>query len=179
MSQFKELVNNKSDKYVLMKQTVLHPNTTWKRYRINPTDVDEVVDHIWFSHGILSRPEGGTRYPQVASTACDLVIDALVELLNDNGIDPIVFHRIAVNLIPRQTKKFLPHPHSDHDFDYKHLIIYLNDADGDTVMYNSKKQIIARSSPKEDKVISFGKCLHSGYFPVEAVERIMLVATYS
>ena len=69
--------------------------------------------------------------------------------------------------------------HIDHSFDYRHIIIYLDDSDGDTIMYNSKHRIVDRSSPKEDKVILFGKCQHSGEFPIKHPKRTILVATFS
>ena len=47
---------------------------------------------------------------------------------------------MSVNLTTRQDKLVIPDPHNDHEFDYKHLIIYLNDSDGDTLMFNKKKQ---------------------------------------
>lgn len=180
MSQFKELANNCSDSYLEMKQMILHPDTTWRRCTRNPVGwVKEEPNYVWFMHEILRRPMPDVRFSQPISNIAPYAVKALVEILESQGKYPEAFHRIAVNLLPRQNELTVPPAHTDHDFDYKHLIIYLNDSDGDTVMYNSKNQIIARSTPKEDKVIWFGKCLHSGHFPVESKERIALVATYS
>ena len=178
--KFQELKNKLPESYLLMKKKILHPETIWYRSTTNPVEgATEIPDYIWFCHGILRRPRADARYTEPVSSIAKLAMQALTEILQSNGKNPYTFHRVAVNLLPRQAKTTMPPAHVDHDFDYKHLLIYLNNADGDTVMFNSKKQIIDRSSPKEDKVIFFGKCLHSAHFPVKAPERIVLVATYT
>ena len=178
MSQFKELVNKCTDQYLELKDQILHPETVWYRKAIDPVTLQPGPDYVWFSHDIIVRPNPHFRCSAPSSSLAPLATQVLTEILQDNGIEPFLFYRISVNCLPRQTKPVVPKAHVDHSFDYKHLIIYLNDADGDTVMYNQKGQIIARSKPKQDKVIQFGKVPHSGYFPVKEPERIVLVATY-
>lgn len=180
MSKFKQLKNNLPQSYLEMKELIFHPNTLWYRQTGNPVaSVQEKPDFVWFAHNILRRPMPYARYTEPVSSIAKLTTQALTEILKNNDKDPYIFHRIAVNLLPRQNKLTVPPAHVDHDFDYKHLLIYLNNSDGDTVMYNTKNQIIDRSSPREDKVISFDKCLHSGHFPIKSPERIVLVATYT
>ena len=177
MSQFKELVNNCTDQYRELKAQILDPNTMWYRVDCDPVTHRPTKDYVWFNHTIVKSPaqEG---YSVPTSSLAPLAVQVLKDILLDNGIYPEVFYRISANCLPRQAKPVIPGAHVDHSFDYKHLIIYLNDADGDTVMYNSKGQIISRSKPKQDKVIQFGKVLHSGYFPMESPDRVILVATY-
>ena len=179
MSQFKELKNFLKPDYLELKEQIFHPNTVWSRNDGNYLQRGQDQDREWFSHVIISRPSDEFPYSWPASSLAKLASHALQEILNDNGIKVETFHRIAVNLTVRQPDNWAPGQHHDHEFDYKHLIIYLNDSDGDTIMFNNKKQIIDRSTPKEDKVISFGKEWHTAYLPMLYPNRKVIVATYS
>ena len=177
MSQFKELTNHCTDQYLELKDQLLHEDTQWFRLKVNPVTQEPDPDYVIFNHAIIKGPAAFKTSAPVSNLA-PLALEVCTEILNHNGINPYLFYRISANLMPRQPKPTIPNPHVDHLWDYKHILIYLNDADGDTVMYNQKGQIIARSKPKQDKVIQFGKVPHSGYFPVKEPERIVLVATY-
>lgn len=178
MSQFKELRNNLRPNYITLKEQVSHPNTVWRRILEDPvTGADS--DNVWWCHPILTRATEDARYSKVESSLIGLATNAVTEILLDNNISFETFHRIAINNSARQAERYAPQPHVDHSFPYKHVIIYLNQSDGDTVMYNTKGQVIDKSRPKEDKVIYFGKCNHTGYFPMEHAERLILVATFS
>lgn len=178
MSQFKELKNPLSANYLQFKESVFHDETFWLRFSSDPV-TESPVDYMWFCHPIIARPLPEVPYPVVKSSLVNVCSNALKEILYFNNIRFECFHRIAVNLLPQQLEGRRSVIHRDHSFDYKHLIIYLDNSDGDTLMYNSKKQIIDRSSPKEDKVIMFNKCLHAGEFPVDHYKRTILVATFS
>ena len=178
MSQFKDFKNQLHPEYLELKEQILHPNTVWFRQACDPVNL-QATEQVWFTHCILARSIGEMKYPRPMSSLIDLTCKALTQILFDNGEGFEQFHRIAVNLTLRQEETYSPAAHEDHSFPYKHLLIYLNDSDGDTVMYNKKGQIIARSSPREDKVIHFGKVPHGYSFPMQHAERIVLVATYS
>tara|TARA_R110000751_G_scaffold38304_2_gene92093 strand:- start:762 stop:1271 length:510 start_codon:yes stop_codon:yes gene_type:complete len=50
--------------------------------------------------------------------------------------------------------------HSDHTFDHTQLLVYLNDADGDTILENG-----TRIKFKKDLGVCFGNLLHYGETP--------------
>jgi hypothetical protein len=57
-------------------------------------------------------------------------------------------------------------PHTDLPFDHLVVLYYVNDADGDTVFFNEKNEIIKSVSPKRGRVVAFdGRILHGGGIP--------------
>ena len=178
MSQFKEFKNNLHPNYLELKERILHPETMWTRNASDPVGM-QPSDRVWYCHNIISRAITGMNYARPTSSLAQLASEALAQILHDNREGFEIFHRVAVNIMPRQATPFAPRPHEDHSFPYRHMLIYLNDSDGDTVMFNGKGKVIDRSSPKEDKIIHFGKCWHNGYYPLHHAERIVLVATYN
>lgn len=73
------------------------------------------------------------------------------------------------------------YPHTDHDFPHKVLLIYANNSDGDTVLYDKKlgesldnMKEICRFSPKiGDAVLFDGLRYHSGAVPSQG-KRIVI-----
>lgn len=180
MPKFRELENNLTDSYLELKKAIFSSETFWLRQSHDPVTQQPTEDYMWFSHPIIARPlPPETPYSVVRSSLTDLCTKVLVEILLHNNIKIECFHRICINLLTQQPEPRESEVHIDHSFDYRHIIIYLDDSDGDTIMYNSKHRIVDRSSPEEDKVILFGKCQHSGEFPIKHPKRTILVATFS
>jgi len=67
--------------------------------------------------------------------------------------------------------------HTDHNYNHKQLILYLNDAVGDTVICDNDNKPVIVSQPKKYKAICFGKIPHYQYFPIFGV-RCVLVVTF-
>jgi hypothetical protein len=54
----------------------------------------------------------------------------------------------------------------DLPFDHLVVLYYVNDADGDTVFFNEKNEIIKSVSPKRGRVVAFdGSIYHGGGVP--------------
>ena len=179
MPKFRELENNLSPAYLKLKESIFSKETFWLRQAHDPVTQEPTDNYMWFAHPIISRPLTTTPYPVVRSSLIDVCTNALQEILVTNEVPFETFHRICVNLLTQQPQPRECPIHTDHTFDYRHIIVYLDDSDGDTIMYNSKHRVIDRSSPKEDKVILFNKCQHSGEFPTKHPKRTILVATFS
>lgn len=111
------------------------------------------------------------------------MIYSIEEKFNFQIIDLV---RIKANLLLRveKTVSSYHHPHVDmDDKDYKSLIYYVNDADGDTYIFNeyyndtvmSKLTTMDRISPKKGKAVLFESSrFHSSSPPVNLSHRCVI-----
>jgi hypothetical protein len=86
--------------------------------------------------------------------------------------------RVKANLIMQHkdyTKKSYGVPHLDTLEEHYVLIYYVNDSDGDTVLFNEDKKIFARISPKRGRLLMFnGNTLHAGGHPLVSKSRCVI-----
>ena len=75
---------------------------------------------------------------------------------------------------------FIHEPHRDFDFDNISTILYLNDTDGDTILYDDiTEQIQERVAPKANRLIVFnGNQLHTGCSPTKTKNRIVINSNF-
>jgi hypothetical protein len=77
----------------------------------------------------------------------------------------IIIARIFV-VTPHDTQLEHYAPHTDLPFDHLVVLYYVNDADGDTVFFNEKNEIIKSVSPKRGRAVAFdGSIYHGGGIP--------------
>jgi len=77
----------------------------------------------------------------------------------------IIVGRIFI-VTPYDTQLEHYSPHVDLPFDHLVVLYYVNDADGDTVFFNEKNEIIKSVSPKRGRVVAFdGSIYHGGGVP--------------
>lgn len=133
-----------------------------------------VEDYPVFVHSIVSTPGILNLFPTYCSdlhSICNLVLS---EIFYENGIDVKCVFRVGLNMcLPLISDVQHSHPHYDHNFDHKNLLVYLTDSDGDTVVCEKNE---VRNSPKEDTGIVF-KGKHYNYLPTYN-RRVVLVCTF-
>jgi len=77
----------------------------------------------------------------------------------------IIVARIFV-LMPYATELEHYSPHVDLPFPHTVVLYYVNDADGDTVIFDKDKNIVKRISPKRGRILMFdGTMYHGGGIP--------------
>jgi hypothetical protein len=77
----------------------------------------------------------------------------------------IVLARIFV-LMPYSTQLEHYAPHVDLPFPHTVVLYYVNDADGDTVLFDNNNNIVRRVSPKRGRILMFdGTIYHGGGIP--------------
>jgi hypothetical protein len=77
----------------------------------------------------------------------------------------IILGRIFI-LIPYETNLSYYEPHVDLPFQHTVVLYYVNDADGDTVLFDDNNNIIKTVSPKKGRILMFdGNIKHSGGIP--------------
>ena len=140
----KVLRNPKTNYYREFKDTVLSKEFPW-RYNVS-TNMD------FYSHVFLQRPElNGYTEPHSKWTNQNCIV--MGEIVDYNGLYkdiPYFFLRANANATHPDSGRQYSDPHVDHpNTPHSNLIVYLTDADGDTIVEND------RYSPKEDDVVLF------------------------
>ena len=140
----KVLKNPKTNHYREFKSTVLSKEFPW-RYNVS-TNMD------FYSHVFLQRPElNGYTEPHSKWTNQNCIV--MGEIVDYNGLYkdiPYFFLRANANATHPDSGRQYSDPHVDHpNTPHSNLIVYLTDADGDTIIEND------RYSPKEDDVVLF------------------------
>ena len=138
------LKNPKTNHYREFKSTVLSKEFPW-RYNVS-TNMD------FYSHVFLQRPElNGYTEPHSKWTNQNCIV--MGEIVDYNGLYkdiPYFFLRANANATHPDSGRQYSDPHVDHpNTPHSNLIVYLTDADGDTIVEND------RYSPKEDDVVLF------------------------
>jgi hypothetical protein len=104
--------------------------------------------------------------------------------------------RIRLGLYPRIMADAAHHPHVDFYYPHYNALYYVNDADGDTVIFNEtfddvpqamlpaylredKFTVAKRVSPKKGKMIGLeGKQYHASMHPMQATHRIAIAFSF-
>lgn len=136
----------------------------------------------------------------VQSPRAELMETVILNALEKAGQNPKQIHRIRLVLNTVSDKPYLTGVHTDLKFPHKTALIYLNDSDGDTIIYNEKYDttsglssidyyetmlkdnltIFGTVSPKENRMVCFdGLQYHTGTTPVKTARRIAFNINYS
>ena len=126
-------------------------------------------------HIVIKRPEARTD-KLFNSTMGPFFMELFNQFSERNKIKYDEVYRCCINLT--FPLSFSPRPHQDHKFPYNHFVIYLNDSDGDTCIFNEKgTEIEKRITPEKHKGVCFEKRLHYAEFPTNGL-RFAAVYTF-
>ena len=119
--------------------------------------------------------------------------DCLLTILDSQNKKIDRLHRIRIGFIPISSKQIVNIPHVDVPYNHTVGLLYLNDSDGDTIVYNERfnpygsyeiskyyeEQLngqvteLSRFTPEENKFIMFdGTHYHSSSTPIKTKRRI-------
>jgi hypothetical protein len=130
----------------------------------------------FFTHTVLKRKENKQDTEIINSPFYEDVVSIVKDFKYIT-----TFYRIAINITFNNGFETCP-IHTDHSFDHKQLIIYLNDVqdkDSKTVILDDDEQTILKEIvPKKYKAICFSNKPHFHYFPKKGI-RVILVATFN
>ena len=68
--------------------------------------------------------------------------------------------------------------HKDHEIPHKQLIIYLNNSNGNTYLYDDNKKLVKEIIFEQYKIVCFDNCFHSAGFP-KGKRRLISVTTFN
>jgi|TARA_B100000085_G_scaffold253295_1_gene251653 hypothetical protein len=174
-----EIKNPITENYLLLKKIVLSDTFPWfwKQHSTDGVKEEGFTNIPFFSHCILDRPSNDlTLYPRESSEHIRLVDQVLKEIFSFNNIKTNCILRINFNCIHYIDGKPTI-PHLDHDFAHENLLIYFDNSEGDTLLYNEDHEVINVFSPKEDSIIIFDG-IHGSGQPLPGQKRIVMVATF-
>jgi hypothetical protein len=132
----------------------------------------------FFYHMLLNRPEESEkRISEPSSTHFPFFRNLLVKFCHAHHIPLSNIYRAAINLtFPIGVKKIKKHV--DHDFPHNQVIIYLNDADGNTDIYDKNGKLEVSVSPKKYRILFFTSRLHGVNLPIKSKRRVIAVFTF-
>ena len=108
----------------------------------------------------------------------DIAFNILQKFCIKTNLKNVFVLRAKANLITeskKYTKNSYGIPHIDFDINHYVLIYYVNDSDGDTVLFDENKKIYKKISPKKSSILLFrGNILHAGGHPVESSTRCVI-----
>jgi hypothetical protein len=117
----------------------------------------------------------------------DLIMDKLTDMFVAIGEPVMGIHRIRAVLNTLTDRYYLNGAHVDLQMPHKTALLYLNDADGDTVIYRETWQAGYagpftegdRVAPKAGRLVLFdGLRFHTGTTPVKTPRRVVLNINY-
>jgi len=135
-------------------------------YSPNAAQYDGLTHFV--HHIVLNDEINSNLYELIAK-------DLLIQFCKNNNIKYNKIYRCAINVtFPYNNMKQCA-IHTDHDWDYKHLLIYLDNADGDTILLeDDKKTEKARITPEQYKGVMFNKCWHYQELPSKLDRKVMV-----
>lgn len=149
-----------------IKDEVIHPMIEF-RANYEPTAQEGDYCPLSFVH-ILKSSTRSSVYIENFGLIPQIVCDHLKWQLKD-----IVLARIFLSL-PYNTELNHQKPHVDFPFDHTVVLYYINDADGDTVIYNENGTVIRNIRPKKGRVLVFdGRFYHSGGIPKQGPRAVV------
>ena len=96
--------------------------------------------------------------------------------------------RARADMVTWSKEDFIHPAHIDFPFPNKASVLYVNESDGDTILYNVKRTDVAtykdlkeydRVSPKTNRLVIFdGDLLHTGCSPTKHKNRILINSNY-
>ena len=176
-----------------LEKIILGTNIKWI-YRQSPNYINDIATENEFRHNdpnIFNKEFGDFShqllFKNLKSEVYDLFPDFKNLIQNKFKIKVKTFLRININFVFPIGIKTLNYdtPHFDiaNGENYKSIVCYINDSDGDTVFFDefsdgnidtSKKTISTRLSPKAGKAVMFDSArYHAGSFPSKKIRIVI------
>jgi hypothetical protein len=124
-------------------------------------DISKYTNPSFFGHSFI-------RNNEIISERVDIVYVLLEKFFEKTGLEKTNILRAQINIAVSGESTTPTAPHVDTNVDHYVLLYYINDSDGDTIIYedDSATNVIQRISPKMGRFVLFdGAYYHSGTFP--------------
>ena len=152
-------------------------NSEKMSFKLGTSTVEPDDKGYHFINHILLSKDRPRKYHTHNQEEINHFVDILKTFCDKNNVPLNNIFRIGVNVTFNNGFISKCPPHIDHDYDHKQVILYLNDAVGDTVILDDNKKPLKISIPKKYKAICFDKRWHYHYFPQYGI-RIVVVFTF-
>ena len=164
----------------------LSPNFAW-HYQSNITDIynvdDTDVNQHGFTHNFI-QPETGMENTSIAH----LIRPLLLQIQDTIGAKKIIRARADMTMLAN--KKYVHTPHVDFPFRNISAVYYVNNSDGNTIVYKEttdnpnanipeKLTVVEEVEPVANRLLLFdGFTLHTGSSPIKNKNRILINSNY-
>jgi len=166
----------------LLEQKIGSHDQPWF-YMCDSTDgeVSEILDKppsYSFSYNIWSYEMG-----MIDTPLSNMMMPFIHQLMDEIGTRGLIRCRLDMTL--HHPANVLHTPHTDFSIPHVTCIYYVNNSDGDTLIYNEKEDcgeftIKKRVSPKKNRLIIFdGDQYHTGHSPVKYRNRILINTNFT
>ena len=126
----KNLLNQKEIKFI--KNNILETNFPWYYHQAATTKECPV-----YTHTLIHRYNINKEKPVINSNVFSFFEKIVLRFCKKHSIKIKAFTRATLNSISfNKMKKGVAHV--DHDFKHKVIMVYLNNTDGETIIYNKK-----------------------------------------
>lgn len=139
----------------------------------NSKNLKNCNDYCQFVHSLYVPSDNnfGSEY-------FNLVLSLLNQFSLKHKIDFLKIERAKANLQTQyqdNNEKNFNIPHKDLDTEHYVFLYYVNDSDGDTIIFDDNNKIIDKIKPKRGRVLLFdGNLLHSSSHPILSKKRIVI-----
>lgn len=163
-----------SFKWALSKSLYTAPAKNTQQY-----DLENVNEYLLFVHDFHRRLKDETI---VESSYCSLISPILDTIVKYNKLKCLNIYRSKANLQTQYTKnksEYFNTPHRDLDIKHKVALYYVNDSDGDTILFDNHNNVMKRVTPKKGRILFFdGDILHTSSHPVNTMYRMCVNIDY-
>jgi len=160
---------------------ILEPGFPWRYARA--TREDDGEENPWLRGWVHMVYDHGHWYSQDA----EFIVKQVVAMMGAvaEPISSIFRVRIVLNTIT--DRPYLNGAHVDFVWPHKTALLYINDADGDTVIYeelcaDERPQtftVAQQIAPVANRLVLFdGQCFHTGTTPTRTARRVVLNVNY-
>jgi hypothetical protein len=128
------LKNPKTENYQKLKNSIFDNYFPWFYQKTSTTGEDNIPGHTnipFYCHTLLDRPDKGKKYTESKSSASQLSVAVVSEILQFNNPNAeFFFLRMSVNATYHVIGNQFTIPHNDHSFPHTNFICYLTDNHG-------------------------------------------------
>ena len=158
VKEIHKLLTSKSFPWYHIDKTIVNDD-----YQIGPNN----EEYEFFQHCFVRDCAKNSDYMLVALKLLDRFTDL-------TGIKFQEVSRVQANYVSQKKVGLHSPAHNDQSYPHYVLLVYINDSDGDTVMYDNDFNEIHRITPKQGKIIMFdGSIMHGACPPVDSKYRIV------
>lgn len=155
------------------------PTTAWFRGETSAHDEDpKLAYHSSFCNLVYKKDTGPLN------DLFDTTFPILLQVVDKQGKQLKDLLRIRIGLITRTPEPIVHPPHKDFHTPHRTGLYYLNQSDGDTIVYNEKEKsdaytIKEKISPVANSWHDFdGTLYHSSATPTQTEKRIVITFNY-
>ena len=144
------------------------------------TDSTGDKKHAVFTHCLMQRANNFEEKERIINSSFyETIKNIMVGICTENKIEVNTIFRLTINNSYHYPEKFGV-IHTDHDFDHKQLIWYINSfTDAPTYLFDDEDNLIKTTDVGKNKIAIFDKVRHAQGFCAPYENRIVAVFTFN